>query len=228
MGTTGFQRHLGALGLDLTGNLPIKNTTFGGRIEAGYSFDLGNSAGHIVPFLAIEPMSVRQQTATESLIAPDNSPFKLLETHEGQITFHGRTITAMPVSVGVQLSGHWQTYSNGAFAPQMRVAWLHDLEPDRDIARSFAELQSLLVSRTSVPADVDAAQIQLSGLWTGQKWSFKASVDAQVSQSYETLGGTLSWEWNSGRRWSIRTTMDAKLSQLQGEAGGMVHARYAW
>jgi hypothetical protein len=80
-----------------------------------------------------------------------------------------------------------------------------------------------------VRTDADAAAIQMSGLWTaGSKWSLKASLDAQVSQSYTTAGIMLSGEWNAAPRWSVKASMDTNLSSIEGASGGRVSVRHAW
>jgi|TARA_R110002049_G_scaffold269919_2_gene446827 outer membrane autotransporter protein len=155
----------------------------GARFETGYAIDLGGPDAHVVPFVAIEPMLVFQKEATETLL---NVP-------ESAITFRKKTITALPMSLGVQIDGQWKTEGGGSFSPLLRLAWLHDFETDRSVTRSFAELPSLLISRTTLPTDTDAASVRFGAQWSAARsWSIKASADAQLSRSYGTIGGSVS------------------------------------
>jgi outer membrane autotransporter protein len=227
-GVTHFLRSLDAIDIAMVGSAPIHSTTIGGRIEAGYAIGFGGASARIVPFMAVEPMSVREGSAPEAFTLPqhaDTAP----STEDQGVVFHGRTITALPVSAGVQFDNRWQMDGNVAFAPQLRVAWVHDTSPDRDVDRSFAELPSLLISRTTVPTETDAAQVQLSGLWSaGQQWSLKASVDTQLSGAYSTTGGSLSGIWHGGARWAVTAALNAQMSTQFASTGGTMSVRYAW
>ncbi len=228
-GVTHFMRRLDALDIAMAGAAPVHSTTIGGRIEAGYAIGFGGASARIVPFIAVEPMSVHEGSATEAFTLSQAAQDATLATQDHGVTFHGRTITAAPVSAGVQLDNRWQMDGNVAFAPQLRVAWVHDTSPDREIDRSFAEIPSLLISRTTVPTQIDAAQVQLSGLWSaGEQWSLKTSVDTQLSGPYSTMGGSLSGIWHGGPRWSVKASLDAQTTSQSGSTGGRVNVRYAW
>ena len=182
-GSTRFTRRLDALGVDIAGSLRLDTRTIGARFETGYSFDLGSHGARIVPYVAIEPMLLDQQAATETL--PND--------RESQVTFHDKTITALPMSLGVQFDGRWNTSGGGSFSPLLRAAWVHDFETDRSVPRSFAELPSLQISRTTLPSDANAASVRFGWQWSAARsWSVSASGDARLSRNYSTIGGTVS------------------------------------
>jgi hypothetical protein len=182
-GTTRFNRRLDALGLGIGGSLSLASKSVGARLEAGYAIDIGGPDGHIAPFASIEPMLVVQEAGIETL--PN--------ARESAITFHKKTITALPMSLGIQVDGRWKTGGGGSFSPLLQVAWVHDFRTDRKIGRSFGELPSLLISRTTVPTDTNAASIRFGGQWSAARfWSIQASAETQVSRSYGTIGGMLS------------------------------------
>lgn len=87
----------------------------------------------------------------------------LPNARESPITFHRKTITALPMSLGVQMDGRWKTSGGGSFTPLLQLAWIHDFQTERSITRSFGELPSLLISRTTVPTDADAASVRFGG-----------------------------------------------------------------
>lgn len=227
-GITHFSRSLGALQIAMAGAVPLHSTTFGGRFEAGYSFDLGETGGHITPYAAFEPIGVRLKTATESFVAAPDSQLAAAMQDSG-ITFHGRTLTAEPISLGLQIDNRWRTGGDVTFAPQLRIALVHDFNPDRDVARSFKELPDLLIWRTTVPTDADAVSVQVSGLWmSGRRWSLKAAADATLSGSYTTVGGSLSGTWNLAQRWAVTASVNAQVPGLQDTTGAEVRLRHHW
>jgi len=184
-GTTRFNRRLDALGLGMGmgGSLSLASKSVGARLEAGYAIDIGGPDGHIAPFAAIEPMLVFQEAGIETF--PN--------ARESAITFHKKTITALPMSLGIQVDGRWKIAGGGSFSPLLQVAWVHDFQTDRTIGRSFGELPSLLISRTTVPTDTNAASIRFGGQWSAARfWSIQASAETQVSRSYGSIGGMLS------------------------------------
>ena len=182
-GTTRFTRRLDALGVSVAGSLKLNTKTVGARFETGYAFDLGGPAAHIVPFVSIEPMRLYQGSATENLS----------NARESAITFHKKTITALPMSLGVRVDGRWSTSGGGSFSPLLQLAWIHDFQTDRSVARSFAELPSIQISRTTLPADANAALVRFGGQWSAARsWSVSASGDARLSRNYSTIGGTIS------------------------------------
>jgi len=182
-GTTRFTRRLDALGVSVAGSLKLNTKTVGARLETGYAFDLGGPAAHIVPFVAIEPMRLYQGSATEILS----------NARESAITFHKKTITALPMSLGVRVDGRWNASNGGSFSPLLQLAWIHDFQTDRSVARSFAELPSVQISRTTLPTDANAASVRFGGQWSAARsWSVSASGDARLSRNYSTIGGTVS------------------------------------
>lgn len=95
--------------------------------------------------------------------------------------------------LGVQFDGRWKTVGGCSFSPLLQLAWVHDFQTHRSVARGFAELPSLLISRTTLPTDADAASVRFGGQWSAARsWSVKASADAQLSRRYGTIGGTVS------------------------------------
>ena len=152
-GTTRFNRRLDALGVSVAGSLKLNTKTVGARLETGYAFNLGGPAAHVVPFVAIEPMRLYQGSATEILS----------NARESAITFHKKTITALPMSLGVHVDGRWNASNGGSFSPLLQLAWIHDFQTDRSVARSFAELPSVQISRTTLPTDANAASVRFGG-----------------------------------------------------------------
>ncbi|MEW6256248.1 MAG: hypothetical protein AB1592_09840, partial [Pseudomonadota bacterium] len=71
--------------------------------------------------------------------------------------------------------------------------WMHDFSPNRDVPRSFAELPNLTFSGTAIPTVSNALDLH-AGLQflASQNTLLSASFDAQISESYSTVGASAS------------------------------------
>ncbi|MPT21549.1 MAG: autotransporter outer membrane beta-barrel domain-containing protein, partial [Starkeya sp.] len=179
-GRADFDRNLYGLGLDLATSDDFNGTLFGGRIEAGYGFALGDTHTTLTPFVAFQPTQLWMGSQTESFGA----------LGEG-LTYHADTITALPTYLGVQLDGLWQGKDGITYAPFVRAAWMHDFSPDRNVSRSFAEAPGFAFSGSPIPTVTDALDLH-AGLevTVGGGMSFSAGFDAQIAEGYSLLGAS--------------------------------------
>lgn len=145
------------------------------------------------------------------------------------ITFHGRTITAVPVSLGVQFDTLWHTGGDVTFAPLARLAWVHDFAPDRDIARSFKELPSLIISRITLPVDADTAPSPIKRVVDGRA--------AMVAEGVRRCPGFSCLQhgrrkpglvWNVWRRWSVDAWVGTTQSSQADRKSGKLSVRRIW
>ena len=181
-GSANFSRNLYNLGLNLATDSGLDGWILGGRIEAGYSFALGNTGANLTPFVAFQPIQLWLGSGSEEFnLGPG-------------IQYEATSITALPLYLGVQIDGIWMASNGQRVAPYLRAAWMHDFSPDRDIPRSFAELPNLTFSGTPIPTISNALDLH-AGLQflAGPNTALSASLDAQVSESYSTLGASASF-----------------------------------
>ncbi len=69
--------------------------------------------------------------------------------------------------------------------------------PDRNVPRSFAELPGLTLDGTTLPTVSDAAVIHVGTQYClGKNLSLQASLDSQMSSTYQSIGGTLNFRYS--------------------------------
>jgi outer membrane autotransporter protein len=185
-GSLNYGRSLNALGLGLSSSEKFRTWTAGGRLETGYTLPIGTTGMHATPFFAVEPMQVHLGAASESFGALGAG-----------LRYHATDVVAVPISLGVQLDATWTAPSGLTLAPFMRLAWMHDFMPDRNVPRSFAELPGLTLDGTTLPTVSDAAVIHVGTQYSlGKNLSLQASLDSQMSSAYKSIGGTLNFRYS--------------------------------
>jgi hypothetical protein len=116
------------------------------------------------------------------------------------LTFAPSGITALPTFLGAQVDAEWKPPENVVFNPFVRLAWMHDFLPNRDVTRSFAELPGLSFSSTGTPTVSNAAALRAGMQYKlGERVSLSASVETELSASYRSFGGSfgLQWTWQA-------------------------------
>lgn len=114
-----FNRQLQALNFNTSTGVNVHSNILSARVEAGYNL-LPNPEGkrtlQVTPFVAIAPTQIRQNGANEY--------FGGL----GSGFYYGSNInTAVPVSIGTEISGDLQLSNKEVLRPFLRVSWVHDL-----------------------------------------------------------------------------------------------------
>src|SRR5262249_39672485 len=146
----------------------------GGRFEAGYRFDFGTGAG-ITPFAAFEPLQIRQNGAKEAFVG-----------YGPGLTYRATDITSLPSYLSVKFDGSVTWSDDTVMAPFVRLAWMHDALPQRNVPRSFAELPFETFNTSTVPTVANAAVIRLGAdCRISENIQLTASFDTQLSGSYQ-------------------------------------------
>jgi outer membrane autotransporter protein len=185
--SSGFDRNLYALGFNLASSVRFGSTVAAGRIEGGYSFPIADTGANVTPYVALQPMQVWQGSASESFGSQGNG-----------LRYGASGITALPAYLGVQFDAKWQPRPDMVFTPFVRLAWMHDFLPNREVSRSFAELPGASFTSTGNPVVSNAAVIRAGTQYKlGKQVSLFASLETQLSGSVNTIGGSfgLQWSW---------------------------------
>ena len=99
------------------------------RLEAGYNLlptAEGKRTLQVTPFIAIAPTQIRQNGANESF-----GSF-------GSGFYYGSNInTAVPVSIGTEISGDMQLGNKEVLRSSLRVSWVHDLMSPSTMAAAY-------------------------------------------------------------------------------------------
>ena len=114
-----FTRQLQVMDFNTSTGVSVHSNILSARVEAGYNL-LPNPEGkrtlQVTPFVAIAPTQIRQNGTGES--------FGSL----GSGFYYGSNInTAVPVSIGTEISGDLQLSNKEVLRPFVRVSWVHDL-----------------------------------------------------------------------------------------------------
>ena len=178
-GSANLSRNLYNLGLNLATESGLDGWILGGRIEAGYSFPLGQTGASLTPFVAFQPIQLWLGSGSEMF------------TLGPGLQYDATAITALPLYLGVQLDGLWTANNGQRVAPYLRAAWMHDFNPNRDVPRSFAELPGLSFSGTAIPTVSNALDLH-AGLQfaANPTTTLSAGLDAQIAQPYSTFGAS--------------------------------------
>jgi len=124
-----FTRQLQVLDFNTSTGVSLHSNILSARVEAGYNL-LPNQEGkrtlQLTPFVAIAPTQIRQNGANEY--------FGSL----GSGFYYGSNInTAVPVSIGGEISGDMQLNNNAVFRPFLRMSFIHDLMSPNTMAASY-------------------------------------------------------------------------------------------
>ena len=185
----GFASNLYSLGLNLQASTRFNGVVTAGRFEAGQSFDLGDTGARITPYAAIQPMQIWQGGATENF------------GFGGGIRFANANIPSLPMNLGIQLSGSWTPMGGEegeTLEPFLRLAWMHDFLPNRQISRSFIELPGASFTSSGGWNVSDAALVRAGIHYQVSKSvSLFGSVESQLSSNYRSIGGTagIRYQW---------------------------------
>lgn len=156
-----------------------------GRLEAGWKHAF---AGYnVTPFAAIEPSALWAHAYTESSNTLAGAPGVL------GLSFANRTITSFPAFLGVQVDTRTVLASGAVLTPYARVAWVHEFEPNRQIAATFVSVPTAAFTVDGARASTDAARIDAGAnfrLDTAR--SFFANLTGEwgnASRSYAATAG---------------------------------------
>jgi uncharacterized protein with beta-barrel porin domain len=184
---TSFNRQLQTLGFNTSTNVNIHSTVIGGRVEAGYNL-LPNPDGkrqvQLTPFVAFQPVQVRQNGANE-----------YFSGYGSGFYYGANTNTALPVFIGAELSGNIDMGNESKFLPFLRVSWVTDTATQSSMGSSYSPANGPTIYTNGTPS-FGNAMIYKAGakLNMGRKVSAYATVDVEQGNktyNYRGIGGTL-------------------------------------
>jgi outer membrane autotransporter protein len=158
---------------------------FGGRLEAGWKRSFGGY--NVTPFARLDVSHLWTENFSESSEGSLGGPGLL------GLTFGSNSVTSLASSLGMQLDTRIALSNGDTLTPFVRVAWVHEFNPDRSVSASLtlapaASFSPEGASAASDVARVDAGlkldvteRIALFGLFVGE---FSGQ-----SQGYAGLGG---------------------------------------
>lgn len=151
------------------------------RLEAGYLARLENI--NVTPYAAIEPGWLWQGSFNESTRGTQTPTVNL------GLNYQSQQITSVPLTLGLQLDSAHVLNNGWTLRPSMLVAWIHNLNPTRQVDASLQMLpaQSFTVYGASAPKNVGRLVLGLSGTHQAGVTSYLA-LEANVSNQGQALG----------------------------------------
>ena len=155
------------------------------RLETGYKVRI--ESVNVTPYAAIEPGWFRQGGFSESA---RGSQFQTQSSSVNMgLNYQAQTLSAVPLSVGIQIDSTHVLSNGWTLRPSMLVAWIHELNPSRYVNASMQLLPSerFTVYGASTPKNVGRMVLGLSGTdRSGLTGYF--TVEANVSDRGQSLG----------------------------------------
>jgi outer membrane autotransporter protein len=156
-----------------------------GRFEVGYKQAFNGFA--ITPFAAVQFAELWQSGYAETSTALGGAP------GVNGLTYSSQTVSSLPTFLGAQFDTRVVLANGTVWSPFVRVAWVHEFEPTRDISASFITLPVTNFTVFGPGAARDAARIDVgSKLALARNAALFLSFDGEFSdrsQMYAGKGG---------------------------------------
>jgi uncharacterized protein with beta-barrel porin domain len=180
-----FTRQLQVLNFNTSTGVNVHSNILSARVEAGYNL-LPNPEGkrslQLTPFVAISPTQIRQNGANEY--------FGSL----GSGFYYGSNInTAVPVSIGGEISGDMQLSNKEILRPFLRVSWVHDLMSPNTMAAAYNPNYGPTLYSNGTPSMGNMVVIK-----GGAKYNLGNSISAYATLDLEQGNGAYSFRGIGG------------------------------
>ena len=178
-------RIISGIGATETATAAFDSMQAGARFEAGFTQTFNKV--NVTPFAAVQYIDTFQTPYSETSVTALGAPGLL------GLSYGPRDASSMPVSLGAQFDTRVTFGDHGLWAPFVRVAWVHELEPQRPIDALIQVLPSSFFTGQGVQADVNTVAIEAgTRLWLNQSVSAFATFKGDFSsrtQGYAATGG---------------------------------------
>jgi|GEM_PF-2667970 len=156
------------------------------RLETGYTFR--SSQANITPFAAIEPTWLWQGGFSEQ--TRGSHPVNMGLDVQSQQTY------ALPLSIGVQLDSSHTLNQGWTLHPLIRISWIHEFNPSRQIHASLQLLPQQSFAVTGASAPINTGRVLL-GVTASHRSGLTGyvSVDATLSDNSQAFGAWAGLGW---------------------------------
>ncbi|MBC9977900.1 autotransporter family protein [Bradyrhizobium campsiandrae] len=159
----------------------FKANAWSGRIEGGYRFVLPWTGGiGLTPYAAGQFTTFDLPAYAEQIVAG---------TGAFALAYGARSVTDTRSELGVRTDKSL-AMSDGVLALRGRMAWAHDVNPDRTVAATFQSLPgaSFVVNGAAQAPDAALATVSAEMRWLNG-WSAGASFESELSQVTRSYAG---------------------------------------
>lgn len=156
------------------------------RLETGHTFR--TKQANLTPFLAMEPAWLWQGGFSENASGVGAVNMGL--------DVQSRTTYALPLSIGIQLDSSHSLPDGWTLNPLIRVSWIHEFNPYRQINASLQLLpqQSFTVTGAAAPTNMGRVMMGVTGSHRSGLTGY-LSVDASLSDSGQSFGAWAGMGW---------------------------------
>jgi outer membrane autotransporter protein len=165
----------------------VHSNILSARVEAGYNLlpnPEGKRALQVTPFVAIAPTQIRQNGTKESF-----------GDLGAGFNYGSNTNTALPVSLGMEVSGDLQLGNKELLRSFLRMSWVHDLKSSSTMAGAYNPSSGPTIYSNGSPSMGDMFVIKGGAkYYLGNKISAYATVDLELgndADSFRGIGGSL-------------------------------------
>ena len=153
----------------------------GARVEVGRPYAFG--AFGVTPFGAFAPRQLWQPNYTETSTTVNGAPGVFALAYQSQ------SVTSLPLSFGAQFDAKGDVGSR-PFSSFLRLAWLHEFNPDRLVTAGFTTLPGSIFTVNGAADASNALRVDLGAKYTvSPQTSLFANLSAQISDRSETYSG---------------------------------------
>ena len=177
-----INRTIAGVGPTETANGRFNSNLLGGRFEIGYKQAFNNFS--ITPFVALQFSELWQSGYSETSTAATGAPGVL------GLTYGSRATPSLPSFLGAQFDTRVALANGTVWSPYVRLSWVHEFEPTRDITASFLSVPSASFTVDGPRAASDALRISVgSKLAIASNASLFASFDGEFSDRGSMVAG---------------------------------------
>ena len=188
-----FARQLQSLDFHTSTDVSVTSYVAAARVEAGYSFEpFRNAQGHarVTPFVAVQPTYIHQKGTQDD--------FSSIGLGTG-FNYPANDNTAVPVFVGLEVSGSHTTDGGLRISPFARVSWMAETQQKGRMGASYGANQGVSLFYSGSPALGNAMQYRIGSLFGGDgKVSGYFTLDydeGDASYNYRALGATVGFRY---------------------------------
>lgn len=183
---TGTNRDIAVANLLDQQKSSFSSQVFSLRLETGHTFRTRQA--NLTPFIAIEPTWLWQGSFSENTRGSSAVNMGL--------DVRSRETYALPVSLGVQFDSSHALSNGWTLNPLIRVSWMHEFNPNRQINASLRLLpqQSFTVTGVSAPTNTGRVLMGVTAFHRSGLAGY-VTLDASLSDSGKAFGARAGVSW---------------------------------
>jgi uncharacterized protein with beta-barrel porin domain len=184
------ERTISGVGATENASGSFSSDQLGGRFELGWRKHFEHFT--LTPFAAVEPAALWQSAYTETSTTASGGSGVL------GLSYSAHTTTSLPIFLGAQIDTRYVLAGGQVVSPIVRLSWVHEFKPDREVEASFVSIPSTLFTVDGARAARDSARLdtgvtlalnQSVGLFA----NFNGEFSSESQMASATGGAKITW-----------------------------------